>query len=80
MYAGSGLIGYGKLDVIKHNESYLSAYGYTETLLVREGDEVAKGQKIATIGEGPERKHRLHFEIRKNGKPVDPLKFLPQRR
>ena len=77
VYAGSGLIGYGQLIILKHNETYLSAYGYTASLLVKEGQEVKKGQKIATMGEGPERKPRLHFEIRRNGKPVNPRPFLP---
>ena len=79
VYAGSGLIGYGKLIIIKHNETYLSAYGYNATVLVREGQNIEKGQRIATMGEGPERKPRLHFEIRRNGKPVDPRQFLPAR-
>jgi lipoprotein NlpD len=79
VYAGSGLIGYGKLIILKHNDTYLSAYGYSDTLLVKEGDTIKKGQQIATMGEGPERKPRLHFEIRRNGEPVDPRKFLPQR-
>ena len=79
MYAGSGLIGYGQLIILKHNDTYLSAYGYTESLLVKEGQEVKKGQRIATMGEGPERKPRLHFEIRRNGKPVDPARYLPAR-
>jgi lipoprotein NlpD len=79
VYAGSGLIGYGQLIILKHNETYLSAYGYTASLLVKEGQEVKKGQKIATMGEGPERKPRLHFEIRRNGKPVNPRPFLPAR-
>ncbi len=79
IYAGNGLIGYGKLVVIKHNDSYLSAYGYTATLLVKEGDLVKRGAKIGTMGEGPERKPRLHFEIRKNGTPVDPRQHLPKR-
>jgi lipoprotein NlpD len=79
VYAGSGLIGYGQLIILKHNETYLSAYGYTASLLVKEGQEVKKGQKIATMGEGPERKQRLHFEIRRNGKPVNPRPFLPAR-
>ena len=77
VYSGSGLIGYGQLIILKHNETYLSAYGYTATLLVKEGQEVKKGQKIATMGEGPERKPRLHFEIRRNGQPVNPRPFLP---
>ena len=79
VYAGSGLIGYGQLIILKHNETYLSAYGYTASLLVKEGQEVKKGQKIATMGEGPERKPRLHFEIRRNGKPVNPQQYLPAR-
>jgi lipoprotein NlpD len=77
VYAGSGLIGYGQLIILKHNETYLSAYGYTSSLLVKEGQEVKKGQRIATMGEGPERKPRLHFEIRRNGQPIDPRQFLP---
>ncbi len=79
VYAGDGLIGYGKLIIVKHNETYLSAYGYSASLLVAEGDEIRQGQKIATMGEGPERKPRLHFEIRRNGQPVDPRQFLPRR-
>jgi lipoprotein NlpD len=79
VYAGSGLIGYGQLIILKHNDTYLSAYGYNASLLVKEGQSIKKGQQIATMGEGPERKPRLHFEIRRNGKPVDPKKFLPAR-
>jgi len=79
VYAGGGLIGYGQLIILKHNDTYLSAYGYTASLLVKEGQEVKKGQKIATMGEGPERKPRLHFEIRRNGKPVNPRQFLSAR-
>ena len=77
VYAGSGLIGYGQLIILKHNDTYLSAYGYTASLLVKEGQEVKQGQRIATMGEGPERKPRLHFEIRRNGEPVNPRQFLP---
>ena len=79
VYAGSGLIGYGELIILKHNDTYLSAYGYNETLLVRENQTVKRGQRIATMGEGPERKPRLHFEIRRNGEPIDPRRFLPAR-
>jgi len=79
VYAGGGLIGYGQLIILKHNDTYLSAYGYTASLLVKEGQEVKKGQRIATMGEGPERKPRLHFEIRRNGQPVNPRQFLPAR-
>jgi len=62
VYAGGGLIGYGKLIIVKHNDTYLSAYGHNASLLVKEGDSVKKGQRIATMGEGPGRKPRLHFE------------------
>jgi lipoprotein NlpD len=79
VYAGSGLIGYGQLIIIKHNDTYLSAYGYNSSLLVKEGATITKGQRIATMGEGPERKARLHFEIRRNGKPVNPRQYLPAR-
>ena len=79
VYAGSGLIGYGQLIILKHNDTYLSAYGYNASLLVKEGETIKKGQRIATMGEGPERKARLHFEIRRNGKPVNPRQFLPAR-
>ena len=79
VYAGSGLIGYGQLIILKHNDTYLSAYGYNASLLVKEGEKINKGQRIATMGEGPERKARLHFEIRRNGKPVNPRQFLPAR-
>jgi lipoprotein NlpD len=79
VYAGSGLIGYGQLIILKHNDTYLSAYGYNASLLVKEGETIKKGQRIATMGEGPERKPRLHFEIRRNGKPVNPRQYLPAR-
>ena len=75
----SGLIGYGQLIIVKHNETYLSAYGYNKSLLVKEGQSIRKGQQIATMGEGPENKPRLHFEIRRNGKPVDPRPHLATR-
>ncbi len=79
VYAGSGLIGYGQLIILKHNDTYLSAYGHNASLLVKEGDSIKKGQRIATMGEGPGRKPRLHFEIRRNGKPVNPRQYLPTR-
>jgi lipoprotein NlpD len=79
VYAGGGLIGYGELIIIKHNDTYLSAYGHNAKLLVKEGQSVRKGQQIATMGEGPERKPRLHFEIRRNGEPVNPRQYLPAR-
>ena len=79
VYAGSGLIGYGKLIIIKHNDTFLSAYGHNRTLAVKEGDLVKIGQKVAEIGEGPGKKPLLHFEIRVDGKPVDPIRYLPRR-
>jgi len=79
VYAGGGLIGYGQLIILKHNDTYLSAYGYNASLLVKEGETINKGQRIATMGEGPGRKARLHFEIRRNGKPINPRQFLPAR-
>ena len=79
VYSGGGLIGYGQLIIIKHNDTYLSAYGHNASLLVREGEAIRKGQRIATMGEGPGREPRLHFEIRRNGKPVDPRQYLPAR-
>lgn len=79
VYAGDGLIGYGKLIILKHNDTYLSAYGHNASLLVREGETIARGQRIATMGEGPGREPRLHFEIRKNGEPVNPRQYLPAR-
>jgi len=79
VYSGGGLIGYGQLIIVKHNDTYLSAYGHNSTLIVKEGESVRQGQRIATMGEGPGRQPRLHFEIRKNGKPVDPQQLLPAR-
>jgi lipoprotein NlpD len=76
VYAGSGLIGYGQLVILKHNDTYLSAYGHNSRLLVSQGQDVAAGATIALMGVGPERQPRLHFEIRRNGTPVDPLLFL----
>ncbi|HET7199499.1 MAG TPA: peptidoglycan DD-metalloendopeptidase family protein [Burkholderiales bacterium] len=80
VYSGAGLRGYGKLIIIKHNETYLSAYAHNSNLLVKEGQNVVKGQKIAEIGNSDSPQVKLHFEIRRLGKPVDPLKFLPERR
>jgi lipoprotein NlpD len=76
VYAGGGLIGYGQLVIIKHDETYLSAYGHNSNLLVTQGQEVARGATIALMGQGPERQPLLHFEIRRNGVPVDPLLFV----
>lgn len=79
VYAGSGLIGYGRLVIIKHNKNYLSAYGYNKKIHVKEGDTVEKGIRIAEMGSDGNGKPMLHFEIRRNGAPVDPLKLLPRR-
>lgn len=78
-YAGSGLRGYGKLVIIKHDANYLTAYAHNQQLLVKEGDTVSKGQKIAELGSTDADRPKLHFEIRRLGKPVDPLKYLPAR-
>ncbi len=77
VYAGTGLRGYGKLVIIKHNATYLSAYAHNREILVKEGQQVTKGQKIAEMGNTDSDQVKLHFEIRRQGKPVDPLKFLP---
>ena len=77
VYAGSGLIGYGKLVIVKHDSRLLSAYAHNERLHVGEGDEVAGGQHIADMGRSGKGRVMLHFEIRRDGKPVDPLGFLP---
>lgn len=79
VYSGSGLIGYGRLIIVKHNDNYLSAYGHNRTILVKEGDRVTKGQKIAEMGAANDGKPQLHFEVRFDGKPVDPLRVLPRR-
>jgi len=78
VYAGSGLPGYGQLLIIKHSSVYLSAYGHNQRLLVAEGDRVQGGQVIARMGEGPGQRPILHFEIRRQGKPVNPLGYLPK--
>lgn len=78
VYAGSGLLGYGKLVILKHNYQFLSAYAHNRKLLVKEGDKVQAGQKIAEIGATGTTVAKLHFEIRQNGTPVNPLKFLPR--
>lgn len=79
VYAGSGLRGYGKLVVIKHNQEYNSVYAHNQKLLVKEDDVVAKGQQIAELGSTEADRPKLHFEIRKQGKAVDPMKYLPAR-
>jgi lipoprotein NlpD len=79
VYAGSGLRGYGELVIIKHSETYVSAYGHNRRLLVREGQQVKAGQTIAEMGSTGTDRVKLHFEIRRQGKPVDPLQLLPSR-
>jgi len=76
VYTGSGIRGYGNLIIIKHGENLLSAYAHNRELLVREGQDVSLGQVIAHMGEGAPQKPVLYFEIRRNGKPIDPLRFL----
>ena len=80
VYAGSGLIGYGRLIIIKHNKNYLSAYGHNRKLLVKEGALVNKGEQLAEMGKNGSGRPTLHFEIRRNGTPVNPMKLLPRQR
>lgn len=77
LYSGDGIRGYGKLVIIKHNKVYLSVYAHNSQLLVKEGQSVVKGQKIAEMGNSDSDQVKLHFEIRRFGKPVDPLRLLP---
>jgi lipoprotein NlpD len=77
VYAGTGLRGYGKLIIIKHNATFLSAYAHNREILVKEGQQVARGQKIAEMGSTDADQVKLHFEIRRQGKPMDPTKYLP---
>jgi lipoprotein NlpD len=77
VYAGTGLRGYGKLIIVKHNGTYLSAYAHNNEILVKEGQQVTRGQKIAEMGNTDADQVKLHFEIRRHGKPVDPLRYLP---
>jgi lipoprotein NlpD len=77
VYAGSGLLGYGKLIIVKHNDVYLSAYAHNRRLFVREGQRVKAGQRIAEMGRSGTDSVKLHFEIRRDGKPVNPKRYLP---
>lgn len=79
VYAGAGLRGYGELIIIKHNATFLSAYAHNRKILVKEGQQVSRGQKIAEMGNTDADTVKLHFEIRKQGKPVDPAQYLPKR-
>lgn len=78
VYSGSGLRGYGKLIIIKHNETFLSAYAHNRNLRVKEGEKVKKGEHIADMGNTGTNSVKLHFEIRRNGTPVNPFKYLPK--
>jgi len=80
VYSGSGLRGYGQLIIIKHNDTYFSAYAHNNRLFVKEEQYVKKGQHIADMGSSEASQAMLHFEVRRNGKPVDPLRYLPKRR
>ena len=79
VYSGSGLRGYGQLLILKHDERFLSAYAHNDVLLVAEGAQVARGQSIARMGDSGASEVMLHFEIRRGGKAVDPLEYLPPR-
>ena len=79
VYAGAGLRGYGNLIILKHNNTFLTAYAHNQTLLVKEDQSVKKGQKIAEMGNSDADRVKLHFEIRRQGKPVDPARYLPAR-
>ncbi len=79
VYAGTGLRGYGQLIIVKHDETFLSAYAHNRKLLVKEGSQVARGEKIAEMGSSGGNRVKLHFEIRKRGSPVDPTRYLPKR-
>jgi len=80
VYAGSGIRGYGNLVIIKHNDEYLSAYAHNRSIVVKEDQMIKRGQKIAEMGNSDADRVKLHFEIRRQGRPVDPLRFLPERR
>jgi len=79
VYSGNGLIGYGELIIIRHSEKMLSAYAHNRVRLVKEGERVAHGQKIAEMGRNPANEPLLHFEIRVRGKPVNPTNYLPKK-
>lgn len=79
VYAGAGLRGYGNLVILKHNNTYLTAYAHNQKLLIKEDQSVKKGQKIAEMGSSDSDRVKLHFEVRRQGKPVDPSKYLPAR-
>ena len=80
VYRGNGLRGFGNLIIVKHNETYFSAYAHTENVVIKENEKVKLGQKLADMGNTNSERTKLHFEIRRNGKPVNPLRYLPRRR
>ncbi len=80
VYSGDGLRGYGKMLIVKHSDEFLTAYAHNQTLLAKEGDWVKSGQKIAEMGDTGSDRVKLHFEVRQYGKPLDPLKYLPERK
>lgn len=79
VYTGSGLVGYGRLVIIKHGERLLTAYAHNDRVLVKEGQTVRAGQKIAEMGSTGAERVKLHFEVRRDGKPLNPMKYLPRR-
>lgn len=79
VYSGNGLLGYGNLVIVKHNDSFLTAYAHNSKVIVKEGDNVKVGEKIAEIGSSGTDRNKLHFEIRREGKPINPLPLLPKR-
>jgi lipoprotein NlpD len=79
VYVGNGLRGYGNLVIVRHNAAFLSAYAHNSRILVKEGQTVTRGQRIADLGNSDADQPKLHFEVRHQGKPVDPLKYLPAR-
>jgi lipoprotein NlpD len=79
VYVGAGLRGYGNLIIVKHNATYLTAYAHNQTLLVKEDQTVRRGQKIAEMGSSDADRVKLHFEVRRQGRPVDPARYLPPR-
>lgn len=80
VYSGEGLRGYGKMLIVKHSDEFLTAYAHNQTLLAKEGDWIKGGQKIAEMGDSDSDRVKLHFEVRQYGKPLDPLKYLPERK
>jgi len=80
VYSGDGLRGYGKMLIVKHSEEFLTAYAHNQALLAKEGEWVKGGQKIAEMGDSDSDRVKLHFELRQYGKPLDPMRYLPERK